>query len=136
MKALYALTVMFVMGVVFFSLNNPTTSQNDLANFYADKDYIEGDIIVMFKTITDANAFVQNYDNISLVVKEVLVSDMNIYLLQYDTKKSQPVDALLSVIRNEKVAIAQFNHTFKERVIPNDTRFSEQWDKPVCSARC
>ncbi|MEO6694487.1 MAG: S8 family serine peptidase, partial [Ignavibacteria bacterium] len=129
MKALYALLVIIVMGIVFFSLNNPTTSQNDLANFYADKDYIEGDIIVMFKTSTDANAFVQNYNNISLAVKEVLVPDMNIYLFQYDIKKSQPVDALLSVMRNDKVAIAQFNHYFKERVIPNDTRFAEQWDK-------
>jgi len=129
MKALYPLLVIFVIGIVFFSLNNPTTSQNDLSNFYADKDYVEGDIIVMFKSNTDANLFVQNYDNISLAVKEVLVPDMNIYLFQYDTKKSQPVDALLSVMRNDKVAIAQFNHRVTERVIPNDTRFAEQWDK-------
>ncbi|MBK7159404.1 MAG: hypothetical protein IPH77_12840 [Ignavibacteria bacterium] len=33
-------------------------------------------------------------------------------------------------MRSDKVAIAQFNHYFKERVvIPNDTRFAEQWDK-------
>jgi len=129
MRALYALLVIFVMGIVFFSLNNPTTSQNDLDNFYSDRDYIEGDIIVLFKSDVDANSFVKNYDNIGLTVKERVIPDMNIYLLQYDIKKSQPVDALLSVMRNDKVAIAQFNHTFKERVIPNDTRFSEQWDK-------
>ena len=55
---------------------------------------------------------------------------MNIYLFVYDTEKSAPVDALLSVMRSDKVAIAQFNHTFKERAVtPNDTRFAEQWTK-------
>ena len=107
MKALSVLLVLFVIGIIFFSPNNKTTSQNDLANFYADKDYIEGEIIVLFKSDIDAVSFVRNYDNINLTVKEKLIPDMNIYLLQYDTKKSLPVDALLSVMRNDKVAISR-----------------------------
>ena len=112
------------------SLNDSASSQNNFSHFYEDKDYVEGDILVMFKSRIDAGTFVKNFESINLREKEVLVADMNIYLFQYDITKSQPVDALLSVMKNTDVAIAQFNHHVRERVInPNDTRFIEQWDK-------
>lgn len=129
MKILSILIGILIIVLVSFSLNKTTTSQNDLSNYYDDNNYVEGEIIVMFKSDTDAESFVNNYRSIDLSVKERLIPDMNIYLLQYNVSKSQPVDALLSVMRNDKVAIAQFNHTVHERVIPNDTRFAEQWDK-------
>ncbi len=129
MKLLYFLIAISAVIIAVVSLNNPTTSQNDLSNYYNDKDYIEGDLIVLFKDQTDIGSFVRNYENISLTVKEQMIPGMNIYLFQYDVKKSQPVDALMSVMRSDKVAIAQFNHIIHERVTPNDTRFAEQWDK-------
>ncbi len=113
--------------------NENTSSSNDLSNYYNDRDYIEGDIIVMFKNPVDVNDFINNYNGIGLTLKETLVKDMNIYLFQFDISKSQSVDALMSVMRNDKVEIAQFNHRFKERVLPplfpTDTRFTDQWDK-------
>jgi hypothetical protein len=115
--------------VISFSINQPTTSENNLSNFYDDHNYVEGEILVMFKTAIDADAFTENFKNINLAVKERLIPGMDIYLLEYDVTKSQPVDALLSVMRNDNVAIAQFNHYVQERMIPNDTRFAEQWDK-------
>ncbi|MEO8664828.1 MAG: S8/S53 family peptidase [Ignavibacteria bacterium] len=129
MKILTLLFVVVMIVLVSFSLNNPTTSQNVLSNFYEDNNYTEGEIIVMFKSGTDVKSFLSNYRNIDLSVKEILVKDMNIYLLQYNVARSLPVDALMSVMRNNSVAIAQFNHSVKERAIPNDTRFAEQWDK-------
>lgn len=126
----FAITAMVLFS---FFLNEDTTSSDDLTNYLNDKDYIEGEIIVMFKAPVDAQDFLNNYSDIGLNIKEVLVKDMNIYLFGYDVSRSQPVDALMSVMRNDKVAIAQFNHRFQERemppVIPNDTRFAEQWDK-------
>ena len=126
--------VSILMGIVLivlisFSVNDTTTSNNNLSNYYEDNNYKEGEIIVMFNTETDAQTFVSNYDAINLTVKEKLVPHMNIYLMEYDVTRSQPVDALMSVLRSDKVAIAQFNHYVKERSIPNDTRFAEQWDK-------
>jgi len=130
MKTLFFTICIIVTGIIFFSTNNSTTSQNNLSIYTEDKNYAEGELIVMFKTNTDADAFAMNYRSIDMKVKEVLVKDMNIYLFEYNTKKTSSVDALLSVSRSDKVAIAQFNHTFQERVlIPNDTRFAEQWDK-------
>jgi len=130
MKIISILLALALIVVMTISINDSTRSQNDLSHFYEDNNYVEGDIIVMFKSSVDAGSFIKNYESINLGVKEVLVADMNIYLFQYDITKSQPVDALLSIMRNNNVAIAQFNHHFKERVInPNDTRFNEQWDK-------
>ncbi|MEO8664772.1 MAG: S8 family serine peptidase [Ignavibacteria bacterium] len=122
----FALLVIVLMTV---SMNDSTNSRSDFQNYYDDNNYVPGEIIVMFKSSVDENSFIANYDNINLSVKEVLIPDMNIYLFQYDVARSQPVDALLSVMRNDNVAIAQFNHLVHERVVPNDTRFAEQWDK-------
>ncbi|HMS64698.1 MAG TPA: S8 family serine peptidase [Ignavibacteria bacterium] len=130
MKTLFLIFCIGVTGLVILSSNNPGTTQNNFSYINEDRNYVEGEIIVMFKTSTDAEAFINSYKNIDLEIKEVLVKDMNIYLFQYNVSKSNPTDALLSVMRNDKVAIAQFNHNFEERVVmPNDTRFAEQWDK-------
>lgn len=133
MKSLLILAALIFIGIFVFNSDNSIQSQNELSNYYNDKDYIEGELIVMFKSGTDVTGFTNNYSAIGLNIKEELIKDMNIYLLQYDITKSQPVDALMSVMRSDKVVIAQFNHRFQERVMPplfpNDTRFSEQWDK-------
>jgi subtilisin family serine protease len=130
MKTLFLMLCLVVSGIIFFTSNNPGTSQNNISYINEDKNYAEDEIIVMFKTNTNAEEFINNYKNIDLQIKEVLIKDMNIYLFKYDTRKSNSVNALLSVMRNDKVEIAQFNHSFEERVVvPNDTRFAEQWDK-------
>lgn len=128
MKTISLIAIIFLIVLASLTSNNPSSSKNDLSSLYSDKNYIEGELIVMLKSNTDLTSFVSNYDNVGLSVKEKLVPDMNIYLMQFDTKRSQPVDALLSVIRNDKVAIAQFNHYTTLRNTPTDTRFAEQWD--------
>ena len=106
MKILTLLLVVVTIVLISFSLNKTTTSQNVLSNFYEDKNYNEGEMIVMFKSGTDVQSFMNNYSNIDLSIKEILVKDMNIYLLQYNVTRSAPVDALISVMRNNSVAIA------------------------------
>ncbi|MBV6478851.1 MAG: hypothetical protein HGGPFJEG_01608 [Ignavibacteria bacterium] len=133
MKYFISTVVILLIGLVIFNYDNSINSQNDLSRYYSDKDYIEGELLVMFKSETDIESFLRNYSGIGLTLKEVLVRDMNIYLFGYDINKSSSVDALLSVMRNNSVEIAQFNHRFYERVMPpvfpNDARFGEQWDK-------
>jgi len=71
----FAITVMVLFSLF---LNDDTSSSDDLTNYINDKDYIEGEIIVMFKESVNAQDFLNNYTDIGMTVKEVLVKDMNI----------------------------------------------------------
>lgn len=121
-------SAIFIISFLFFS-NEDTSSEQNIDNYTSDFNYAEGELIVMLKPGVRAEDFVGNFDNLQLRIKETLISDMNIHLLSYNTSASAPVDALMSVMRSERVAIAQFNHFFKERVVPNDASFGTQWDK-------
>ncbi len=129
MKISSVLLSLLLVLVIVVSLNYISSSQDNVSNYFEDKNYLEGDIIVMFKSGISAESFLKNYTSIDLKIKEVLVADLNIYLLQYNISKSAPADVLISVMKSQDVAIAQFNHFVTERFIPNDTRFAEQWDK-------
>ena len=117
------------MSVLFFT-GKETTSENNLTSFHEDKNYKEGDLLVMLKHGVDAQSLINDYTGIGLIHEETLVPDLNIHLYRYDVTKSAAVDALMSIMRNDDVAVAQFNHYVHERSLtPNDTRFAEQWDK-------
>ena len=70
-----------------------------------------------------------NFEDINLRPKQVLFQDYNIWLLEYDKSKSEPVDALLSVMRKNEVKVVQFNHYITLRqTFPNDAQFANQWN--------
>lgn len=81
MKIILILLAAALIAIAAISYNGPAAGQNDLSHFYEDKDYVEGEIIVMFKTAVNEAAFISNYEDINLDVKEVLVPEMNIYLI-------------------------------------------------------
>ncbi|MBP9096349.1 MAG: S8 family serine peptidase, partial [Ignavibacteria bacterium] len=115
------------------TISKNTKTENSFSYIYEDKDYNEGEIIVSLNGDADINKLVSDFSNINLRVKERLIPDMNIYLMEYDKSKSSAVDALISIKSKRDVSIAQFNHTnLVERTVsvttPNDTRFAEQWD--------
>ena len=95
-------SILLVISLVIL-VHNSTTSQSDLAHFYEDNNYVEGEIIVMFKNSPDTRSFLDEYSNIRMSLKEVLVPEMNIYLFSYDNSMTQSVDALLLVLRNNNV---------------------------------
>jgi hypothetical protein len=131
-RVLPFLIIGFVLSFYFFSSSDETQGQNDFSHIYADKDYVEGELIVMLNEGKNIDDLTKSFTDIDLRVKEVLVNHMNIYLLEYDVTRSSAPDALISVLRRSEVAIAQFNHTnVTERQslnFPNDPRFNEQWD--------
>lgn len=125
-----------IIALMIFTISKNTRTENSFSYIYEDSGYIDGEIIVSLNGDADINKLVTDFSNIGLRVKEQLVPDMNIYLMQYDKTKSSAVDALISLKSKHDVSVAQFNHNnLKERTVssiqvttPNDTRFSEQWD--------
>lgn len=64
-----------------------------------------------------------------LQMERVLSRDMHIYLFSFNPSTVNPELILRVVKTNPHVKIAQFNHTFQERVnIPNDSLFGSMWD--------
>ena len=127
------LVTVFLVTIMVLTISKNTKTENSFSYIYEDKDYNEGEIIVSLNGDADINKLVSDFSNISLRVKERLIPDMNIYLMEYDKSKSSAVDALISIKSKRDVSIAQFNHTnLVERTVsvttPNDTRFAEQWD--------
>ncbi|HLT23589.1 MAG TPA: S8/S53 family peptidase [Ignavibacteria bacterium] len=82
----------------------------------------------MFKPGVDAQEYTAKFDNIGMTIKEPVIEEYNLWLVEYDKNRSDAVDALISVIESPEVDIAQFNHIVEERdTMPNDTRFNEMW---------
>lgn len=118
-----------IIAIMIFAITKNTKTESSFSYIYEDKNYIEGEILVSLNSGGDINKLVNDFSGIGLRVKEKLVPDMEIYLLEFDKTKSSSVDALISIKGKRDVSVAQFNHIVQPRVtIPNDTRFAEQWD--------
>ncbi len=92
-----------------------------------------GDLIVLLKHSAEANDLcsdLQLFDNIETKLKAVkkLSQTMNIYLFQFDNTVVSQEKMLNAVKMNRNVLIAQNNHTFTERNVPNDPQFGVMWD--------
>ncbi|MGD1848102.1 MAG: S8 family peptidase [Salibacteraceae bacterium] len=71
----------------------------------------------------------ESYPSANLRVERVLSQRINIWLLQFDGFQG-PDREMLRILRDRpEVEIAQFNHTnLEQRILPNDTDFSVQWN--------
>ncbi|MBS1514962.1 MAG: S8 family serine peptidase [Bacteroidetes bacterium] len=118
-----------IVGVFIFAISKNTKTESSFSSIYEDKNYIEGEILVSLNGGANINNLLADYSNIGLRVKERLIPDMNIYLLEFDKTRMSSIDALISIKGKRDVSVAQFNHIVQQRVTtPNDTRFAEQWD--------
>ncbi len=61
-------------------------------------------------------------------VERLLSRSMHIYLFNFNSATIDNAEMLNAVRRSSLVKIAQFNHTFTERAIPNDPQFGAMWD--------
>ncbi|MBL7890896.1 MAG: S8 family serine peptidase, partial [Bacteroidia bacterium] len=92
-----------------------------------------GDLIVLLKAGVEPGQLCNELSAINgistnLKVVEPLSKSMNIYLLHFNEQAIDQNKMLSIVKQHSLVSIAQFNHTFTERVIPNDTQFGVMWD--------
>ncbi len=104
-------------------------------NFMHSQEFIvvPGNLIVMLNSDADAYKLSEQFYYLNdvktdLKVERVLSESMHIYLFDFNAAIIDQTQLLNAVKKDHSVKIAQFNHTFKERVIPNDTQFGVMWD--------
>ncbi|HMC96714.1 MAG TPA: hypothetical protein VKG92_03620, partial [Flavobacteriales bacterium] len=94
--------------------------------------YVPGDLLVMLQPGTSATTLVADLGTVNgastglHVVREVSIP-MRAWLLHFDeTHMAQ--DVMLRALWNHPaVQLAQNNHTVKERIVPNDAQYGQQW---------
>ncbi len=101
--------------------------------FGQETNIIPGNIIVMLSSAADTSLLTNEFKNIgesetNLKVARTLSKSMHIYLFQFDPLKVDQYTMLSAFKVNRLVKLAQFNHTFQERNIPNDPQFGLQWN--------
>ncbi len=114
----------FIMLFVFIS--NYVSAQNVDKNPYAP-----GELIIQFNTGADANSFLQNTEEYSVLKTEIISRRFNIYLIRFD-EKSTNLFSLYGKIKELKgVANVQPNHYISLReereLFPDDSLFGDQW---------
>ena len=125
---LFTIFLIIVITLIISIDSENITGQDNYLSFYDDMNYKEGELIVMLDENVEVEIFINNFEDINLRPKQILFKDYNIWLLEYDQSKSQPVEALLSVMRKPEVKVVQFNHYIQLRqTIPNDPQFGTQW---------
>ena len=98
-----------------------------------ESNFVPGNLLVMTGSDAEANQLTKELATINGIstnfkVERTLAQSMHIYLMTFDATAVNENLFLTAVKRNHLVKIAQFNHTFQERVIPNDAQFSVMWD--------
>jgi serine protease len=98
-----------------------------------DSSIVKGNIIVMLNTDKDARSIsteLAYFKGIKTDFKlqRVLSTSLHIYLFTFDFLKVDAAAFLTEVKQHPLVKIAQFNHTFQSRSIPNDSQFGYLWN--------
>ncbi len=104
----------------------------DLYFFAQENNIIPGTIIAMVQSASSAETLAKEFQFLNgipteLKISKVLSKSMNIYLLEFNSNKINQQELLDKIRRSPLVKISQFNHTFSERAIPNDTQFGTIW---------
>ncbi len=101
--------------------------------FSQETNIVPGNLLVMVNSDADANQLTKEFALVNgaqteLKVERTLSQSMHIYLMTFNPSAVNQDLFLTAVKRNHLVKIAQFNHTFQERIIPNDAQFGVMWD--------
>ncbi len=95
-------------------------------------DHVAGDILVMLAPDASAHSLVGELTRVEGVATDLRVvqqvsAPMRAWLLHFDHQAIPEVKMLRTLQNNPAVQLAQFNHFVKERVVPNDTQYGQQW---------
>ena len=98
-----------------------------------ESNVVPGNIIVMVNSDTDVEKLSNDLQFVNEIktdfkMERILSKSMHIYLFDFNSVAIENDKMLEAVRQNHLVKIAQFNHTFKERAIPNDPQFGVMWD--------
>ena len=95
-------------------------------------EFQKGQVILKLKEQYDANDFIAGINEAKsfkskLNLKECLVDDLNIWLLEFDFSRLNEEQVVDVLFRKKEVEMAQLNGFIKLRAEPNDPRFGQQW---------
>jgi hypothetical protein len=98
-----------------------------------DSSIVKGNIIVMLnagKEATSISSELAYFKGIrtGFKLQQELSSTLRIYLFTFDFSKIDASSFLAEVRSHPFVKMAQFNHTFQTRSIPNDSQFDYLWN--------
>ena len=101
--------------------------------FGQETNFVPGNLIVMTGSDAQAEQLSKELATINgastrLKVERTLARHMHIYLMSFDASAVSNELMLQAVRNNRHVKIAQYNHTFESRVMPDDAQFSAMWD--------
>lgn len=112
--------LLLILGIVLVA---PVSAQ--------EPNIIPGHVLVMLKHGSSANAIARDLATLTgaptgLRVDHEASAPMRIWLLTFDPAIDQR-SMLEAVRRHPAVMIAQNDHTIDQRLVPNDTQYSQQW---------
>ncbi|HRH38147.1 MAG TPA: S8 family serine peptidase [Flavobacteriales bacterium] len=100
--------------------------------FAQETEHVPGDILIMLRPGASVSAVVDELRQVEgdptglRVVREVS-APMRAWLLRFDAE-AVPQHVMLRAVRAHRaIQMAQNNHVIKERAIPNDPQFADQW---------
>lgn len=121
------------MKNIFTILLSIVLSSNSFL-FAQETNIVPGNLLIM---LDSDNSILQiqkdlefiNGAKTNLKMERILSQTMHIYLFDFNASIINQEQILQAVKTNPYVKIAQFNHTFQERInIPNDALFGSMWD--------
>lgn len=94
--------------------------------------FVQGDLLVMLRPDGDVQRVVSDLSVVDgkpsdLTVVRLVSAPMRTWLLHYSNQAISQQVMLRAVRGHHTVAIAQNNHLVKDRAIPNDTQYGQQW---------
>jgi serine protease len=98
-----------------------------------DSTIVKGNIIVMLNADRDATSIGTELAYFKGVktdfkLQQVISASLHIFLFTFNFLKIDAQSFLMEVQQHPFVKIAQFNHTFQTRSIPNDSQFGYLWN--------
>ncbi len=94
--------------------------------------YVEGDILVMLREGIAPEAVVRDLREVDgtrtgLIMVQEVSAPMRAWLLHFDAQTIAQQVMLRAVRDHAGVQLAQYNHLVKERALPDDPQFGDQW---------
>lgn len=102
--------------------------------FAQETNIVPGNLLVMLDSDNSIQQIQKEIEFLNgvktdLKMQRILSDVMHIYLFDFNSSTVNQEQILLAVKQNPHVKIAQFNHTFQERInIPDDSLFGSMWD--------
>jgi subtilisin family serine protease len=96
---------------------------------FSSVPYQKESLIVKFEHRLNKENIVKKLSSSSFKLENLLVQQMNIWLIKFNEKEfSSDQNALDEILKFDGVIYAQFDHLTTPRLIPNDPDFSQMWD--------